>query len=111
MKDDELLLKPARTLVTFHTTTAGYLRDCLRVMVDHLVELLDYFHLLLYLPLELVQALQDLLYINVHLIELLAMTISTDPDLIDLIVVGLEDSTNLLGNRRQVALQLVPLWY
>ena len=111
MKDDELLLEPARTLVTFCTTTAQNLRNRLRVMVDHLVELLDHFRLLLYLPLELVQTLQDLLDVNVHIVDILLMTIPSHPDLIDLIVMGFQNTTYLLEGRSRILLQLVPLWY
>ena len=90
-------------------TTAWYLCDCLRVIINHLVELSDHFHLCLYLPFELVQLLQDLLHVDVHIVDVFAMTIAAHPDPVDLIILGFEYSTDFLGNQSQVALQFVPL--
>ena len=80
------------------------------MIVDHLVKLLDNFHMCLHRLLEFVQTLQDLLHSDAHVVDLLVMTITSDPDLVDFIVMRLEDSTDLLGNRRQLALQFILLW-
>ena len=104
-------IRPARTLVTFRTTTTRDLRNRLRVVVDHLVQRPNHFRLLLHLLLELVQAFEDLLDINVHLVDILPVTIPLHPDPVDLIIVGLEDATYLLEGRSRILLQLVPLWY
>ena len=103
--------RPARTPVTFCTTTARDLRDSLRVVVDHLVERSDYLRLLLHLLLELIQTLKDLLHAGVRLVDILTMTISTNIDPIDLVVVGLQDATDLFEGRSRILLQLVLLWY
>ena len=81
------------------------------MIIDHLVELLYDLCLCLHLPLQLVESLQDHLHVNGHLVDVLTMAISPHPDLVDLVIMGLEHSTNLLGNQCQIALQLVPLWY
>ena len=103
-------IKPARTPVTFRTTTARDLRDCFRVMVDHLVERPDHLRLLFHLLLELVQTLEDLLHAGVCLVDIFTMTISTNIDPIDLVVVGLQDATDLLEGRSRILLQFIPLW-
>ena len=102
-------IKPARTLVTFCTTTAQNLRDCLRVVIDHLVKRPDYLRLLLHLLLELVQVFEDLLHVDVRLVDSFSMTISPHIDPIDLVVMGLQDATDLFEGRSRILLQLVPL--
>ena len=97
--------------LTFCTTTARYLRNHLQVVVKHFIKLLNDLSMHHHLPLELVELLQDCLHVDAHVVNILAMTITSHPDLVDLFVVGLEDSTDLLGNCHKVALQLISLWY
>ena len=100
-------IRPARTPVTFRTTTARDLRNRLRVVINHLVERPDYLRLLLHLLFELIQAFEDRLDVNIHLVDVFPMTISPHVDPVDFVVVGLQDATNLLKGRRRIRLQLV----